>query len=168
MASVPDSIRFCEECTPIPAEADGMREHQPANRAAPSTSGGLKLSGNQRALVDEFQAEYQKPRWRKGVRPRALQLYPLCVDCNEKLSEVVDHNIPARIIVAICRAERLFLDPMGGFYIMANLRGRCHKCHNAKTKIEEGQDWSAELELVLGKFRKPKAPVVKHDSFESQ
>jgi len=32
---------------------------------------------------------------------------------------------------------------------MSNLWGLCHSCHNAKTKLEDGEDWSAELEAVL-------------------
>jgi 5-methylcytosine-specific restriction endonuclease McrA len=68
---------------------------------------------------------------------------------------VADHEIPARLVVAVCRAERLFpYDPMGGFYILENIRGRCHGCHNAKTKVEDGQDWSAALDALLMPFRK--------------
>jgi hypothetical protein len=43
---------------------------------------------------------------------------------------------------------------MGGFYILENIRGRCHGCHNAKTKVEDGQDWSAALDALLMPFRK--------------
>jgi len=53
----------------------------------------------------------------------------------------------------VCRAERLFIDPWGGFYIMANLRGLCHACHNEKSKTEDAMDWRDELDRVLAPYR---------------
>lgn len=126
-------MRYCPECAKDKPE-------------------GAKLTGAARARDDEYEPLYQGSRWRKGVRPRVLQRYPFCVDCGA-LSTVADHNIPARIIVPICQAERLFLDPMGGFYILSNLRGRCHTCHNKKTRTEDTQDWSDELTKVLTPYR---------------
>ena len=82
----------------------------------------------------------------------------MCVDCKRNASAVADHEIPARLIVAVCRAEHLFpCDPWGGFYIVANLRGRCHACHNKKTRIEDGLDWTAQLDAVLAPYRRDKA-----------
>jgi hypothetical protein len=97
------------------------------------------------------------PRWNKGIRPRVMQRYPVCVDCHVSASQVADHNIPARLIVQVCRDEGLFpFDRWGGFYIMSNLRGRCHACHNAKSRVEDGQDWTDELARVLRPYRKQK------------
>jgi hypothetical protein len=42
----------------------------------------------------------------------------------------IDHKFPCRFLVAHCRREGLFrFDPIAGFYIIENLRGRCHSCH---------------------------------------
>jgi 5-methylcytosine-specific restriction endonuclease McrA len=58
-------------------------------------------------------------------------------------------------MIAVCRAEKLFpFDPMGGFYILENLRGLCHSCHNSKTKVEDARDWTVEIDVLLSKFRK--------------
>lgn len=143
MAKVPDDVRFCGECA----------SEQPTT---PYSAKGLKLSGNQRANTDPLQREYQSQRWRKGIRPRVLQRYPFCVDCSREPSTVVDHVIPAHLVVAICKAEKLMIDPVGGFYMIENLRGRCHSCHNAKTKIEGTLDWSHALNTLLAPWRKAK------------
>lgn len=134
LRAVRDDVRFCDEC------ATEHKQDRP--------------SGAQRASADEILRQYSLPRWNKGIRPRVLQRYPFCVDCGINPSTVADHDIPARLIVRVCRAERIFpFDPWGGFYIMSNLKGRCHSCHNAKTKVEDAQDWTAELERVLGPYR---------------
>jgi len=135
LRAVHDYVRFCAECA---------LEHKQD-----------RPSGAQRAANDVIQAEYQKARWRKGIRPRVLQRYPFCHECKRHPSAVADHNIPARLVIAVCRAEKLFpFDPMGGFYILENCVGLCHSCHNSKTKIEDSQDWTAQLDALLVKFRK--------------
>lgn len=153
--AVQDSVTFCHECKPVPkADGDGIRSHVPAGKAGPSRSGGLKLSGNQRAYTDECQREYQGKLWREGTRHRVLQRYPFCVDCKTAVSAVADHKIPARIVVTACRAERMFpMEKLPGFHLMANLQGLCHSCHNKKTAGEEGKDWTEALEELLAKYR---------------
>jgi 5-methylcytosine-specific restriction endonuclease McrA len=131
---VPDKVRFCGECV----------------------TERLPKQGNIRAREDEIQREYVTHRWNKGIRPRVLKQHPFCAVCDKRVSQVADHIIPAHLIVQVCRDLQLFpFDPMGGFYIMANLQGLCHSCHNAKTRVEDGQDWSAHLAKVL-------APYIKH------
>ena len=137
--AVPDDVRFCDECK--------------------TDNGGLpeKPSGWDRAKDDPLLLQYQSKRWNKGVRPRVIQKYPVCVGCGRTASAVADHEVPARLIVAVCRAERLFpFDPWGGFYIMANLRGRCHSCHNSKSKTEDTDDWTVQLNEVLAPYRADK------------
>jgi 5-methylcytosine-specific restriction endonuclease McrA len=137
LRAVPEDVRFCDECAP---------EHKQD-----------RPSGARRAADDVVQAEYQKARWRKGIRPRVMQRYPFCCECKRYPSAVADHHIPARLLIAICRAERIFpFDPMGGFYILENIVGLCHSCHNSKTKSEDARDWTAELDALLTKFRKKK------------
>jgi 5-methylcytosine-specific restriction endonuclease McrA len=133
---IPEDRRYCDECV-----SEGARN---------KPSGAQRLAGG-----DEIMRQYKSPRWLKGTRPRALQRYPLCVDCRARPSQVVDHNIPARIIVAACQREGLFpFDSWAGFYITANLVGRCHSCHNKKTRVEDAQDWSEELDRVLAPYRR--------------
>jgi len=137
LRAVPDDVRFCDECAVEHAHD--------------------KLSGFERGQTDAILREYSKPRWNKGIRPRVLQRFPLCAKCGIEPSTIADHNIPARIIVAECRRLKLFrFESLPGFYIMENLRGLCHGCHNAKTKIEDSLNWSDELERVLAKYLKQK------------
>jgi 5-methylcytosine-specific restriction endonuclease McrA len=155
---VPDGVQLCDECRAArPAHtSDGIRENRPVGAAVSSYRDGVKLSGAERALEDEILKEYTKARWRKGLRPPALARHPFCnwANCAE-VSVHVDHVIPARLVVAACRAELLFpFDPMGGFYIEQNLQGLCHAHHNEKTKADVGKDWSVEIDRLLQRFRK--------------
>jgi 5-methylcytosine-specific restriction endonuclease McrA len=133
--AVPNEVRFCDEC---------KAERPPEAK---------RLTSLERARTDPMQGEYIKPRW-KTIRKLALQRHPFCkgwdgVPCNE-LSRVVDHNIPAILIVRVCRALKLFpYEQWPGFYILANLVGMCHGCHNKKTKTEDTEDWSAQLVTIL-------------------
>jgi 5-methylcytosine-specific restriction endonuclease McrA len=152
--AVQDSVTFCDECKPVKADSDGIRENVPAGKAGPSYRNGVKLSGDQRAIADEFQHGYTDPTWRKVTRPWALQRFPFCAVCSGAVSAVVDHIIPVRIVVAACRAERMFpLEKLPGFNIRENLQGLCHSCHNEKTASEAGKDYAAELETLLAKYR---------------
>lgn len=134
---VADDVRYCDECrTERTDNAEPVRD------------------GWHRAQDDPLLLEYKGERWNKGVRPRVLAKYPMCVDCKTALSQIADHNIPARVLIAECRRRKLFpLERYPGFYIFSNLRGRCHKCHNAKSRVEDAQDWSAEIEVLLAPFK---------------
>jgi hypothetical protein len=135
LRTVPDAVRLCEEC-----RADKSVAHTP--------------TGWERAATDPMLLEYKGRRWLRGIRPRALHLYPFCVDCKLALSAVADHEIPARLLVAVCRAEGLFpAQRYPGFYIVENIKGRCHSCHNRKTRIEDTQDWTAAIDVLLAPFR---------------
>ena len=135
LRKVPDNTRFCDECAKDKAQ-------------------NTKPTGAERAQDDAILREYTTPRCNKGLRPRALQRYPVCVDCKRALSQVADHEIPARLVVAECRKLGLFpMQRFPGFYIMENLRGRCHSCHNAKSKVEDGQDWTEELDRLLAPYK---------------
>ena len=135
LAKVPDDVRLCAECR-------GDRHvHKPPT----------SMERN-----DPYQLQYISGRW-KRLRHTVIQAYPVCAECKREPSRVADHNIPAKTIVAICRAEGLFpFDPWGGFYIRANLRGYCHGCHNVKTKTEDGRDWTEELDKILAPYRQRK------------
>lgn len=133
LRAVRDDVRFCDECQP---------EH------------AHKETRHERAQHDAVMSQYGTPRWRK-VRKLALQAYPFCAECQLTASRVVDHKIPARIVVAAWNAERLSLDRWGGFYIVANLVGLCHGCHNKKTYREhETHVYRTELSLLFRPYRK--------------
>lgn len=152
--TVPDMVTFCHECKPGKANIDGIRSHVPAGKAAPSYTGGLKLSGNERAADDPFQAEYMGKPWREGTRRRALQRYPFCSECKRAPSAIVDHRIPARVVHAECVKRRLFpLERLRGFHLLDNLTGMCHGCHNEKTASEAGRNWTDDLEKLLSRFK---------------
>jgi 5-methylcytosine-specific restriction endonuclease McrA len=153
--TVPDTVTFCHECTPKPVPSDGIRENVPAGKAAPSSRDGRKLTGQERGYTDEIAAAYSAdPTWRKVTRPQTLQRFPFCAICKREVSRVADHIIPARIVVAACRAERMFpMEKLPGFNIRENTQGLCHGCHNEKTASEAGKDYAAELETLLAKFR---------------
>jgi 5-methylcytosine-specific restriction protein A len=54
-----------------------------------------------------------------------LRRDPICVDCQREPSTVADHIVPHKGVRA------LFVD-------LANLAGRCKRCHDRKTATEEG------------------------------
>ena len=152
--------QLCPECQanrPPAPTPDGIRAHRPVGAAVSSFRDGVKLSGHERALEDEILKEYTSKRWRKGLRPLALTRQPFCNSpegCAE-VSVVVDHRIPARLVVAACRAERIFpFDAMAGFYIEANLQCLCHAHHNEKTRADKGKDWTPAIDQLLRRFRK--------------
>lgn len=132
LAAVPDDVRFCDECKP-----DSKPEQ----------------SRVERGRTDPIMLEYGTKRWQE-CRKLALQRHPFCSgkDCNA-LSKVADHNIPARTLVQACKALGLFpYQKYPGFYIVANLIGLCHSCHNNKTRTEDTEDWSEQLVTVLLRF----------------
>lgn len=150
---IPDMMKFCDECRPGKG-GEGGRNHRPAGQATSSYRDGVKLTGAERALEDLFQKEYMSRGWREVTRPRALRLTPICADCKAKLSEIVDHKIPARIVHLECIRRKLFpLQRVKGFHLLDNLVGLCHGCHNKKTAQEAGQDYSTALEAFLSRFK---------------
>ena len=156
--AVPDAERFCRDCQgtqrPKNLTGDGIREHRPAGKAAPSYRNGLKLSGNERSADDPFQGEYMGKAWREGTRKRALQRSPFCDACKISVSAVVDHRVPARVVHDECVRRGLFpLERLRGFHLAANLTGLCHGCHNEKTAREAGSDWADDLERLLCRFK---------------
>ncbi len=126
--AVEDNVRYCHECAP---------EHR-----KPVVD---------RTANDEIMGQYRTARW-QTFRRLALQRYPFC-ECGA-VAKVADHNVPARIIVRAVRASRLFrFDPWAGFYILDNMRGLCHACHNKKGKTEDAQDWTDELAKIMARYR---------------
>jgi hypothetical protein len=165
-SKVPDGVQLCDACrgeraaARASAPSDGIKTHVPVGVAPSSFKDGIRMSGSERAEEDAVQAAYQSQRWRKGLRPLALQKTPFCEDpsgCAEVATEV-HHRIPARVLIAACRAEKLFpFESLPGFFILENLECLCKRHHSARTreeKEEAGRDWSQEIDALLARFRK--------------
>ena len=131
LRSVPDDVRFCDECA-------SERPAQQSDRH-----------------LDPFQQQYKTARWVR-FRKQVLIRHPFCAVCQRAPSRIADHIIPARVVVEAWRAERISWDMWAGFYILDNTHGLCHACHQAKTAAEPGKDWSAQLTALMARF-KPKS-----------
>src|SRR6185437_10763687 len=87
LAAVPDEVRFCDECKPGPSSSDGddnIRSHSNADR-------------------DRLGHLYGGQRWKKYTQPSVLRRDPICKRCNEALSELVDHIVPAGVAIEQAR-----------------------------------------------------------------
>jgi hypothetical protein len=95
-------------------------------------------------------AEYGTAHWQR-LRQQALARQPFC-ECGNA-AVVGDHDIPVKLLVRVCRALKLFpFQKWPGFYIIENIKGLCHGCHNVKTKTEDSKDWTEQLVKVLSRF----------------
>jgi 5-methylcytosine-specific restriction endonuclease McrA len=112
-------VRFCEEC-------EAERAPQPTEDRTHSTSYDAKL--------DELR---KGAKWQR-VRNIAIKRCPLCARCKLAVSEIVDHVVPAREVIAQAQASGLFpYDKYAGYYLMTNLQGLCRPCHWIKTNEDK-------------------------------
>jgi 5-methylcytosine-specific restriction endonuclease McrA len=120
--AIPEDTRFCAECisergskTPL---VDATRQHNATN------------TGAYDAELDKLRTN---SRWQR-VRDIAIKRHPLCQRCDLRLSEIVDHIIPAQVAIAQARASGRFpFDKYAGYFLMSNLQGLCRPCHGKKT-----------------------------------
>jgi 5-methylcytosine-specific restriction endonuclease McrA len=118
LRAVPDDVRYCDECVPVASNHDETRTH---------TSG----------YDAELDALRKGTRWQR-LRRRVIQEQPLCARCALRLSEIVDHIVPA--LVALRQAQdsgRYPLDKSAGYYLRSNLQGLCRPCHGDKTNEDK-------------------------------
>ncbi len=115
LRSVPDDVRFCDECKPQSAtSSDDIRSH---------TSG----------YTEELDALRKGTRWQR-IRARVIKSGPLCARCQLRISEIVDHVVPAGVAVQQARDSGKYpMDRNAGYYLLSNLQGLCRPCHQAKT-----------------------------------
>lgn len=94
---------------------------------------------------------YDGKQW-DDVRKRVMFRDPLCrcddtsCSCNgacNELSQLVDHRVPAHEAIRQCREARNDdgskvwpFNANVGFYLLANLRGLCRRCHAFKTNAD--------------------------------
>jgi 5-methylcytosine-specific restriction endonuclease McrA len=80
----------------------------------------------------------------------------MCGLCDRRISEEVDHIVPAREAIAQAQASGLYpLDRYAGYYFRSNLRGLCRLCHRGKT-LEEKTHTGAWPDVVAREQAAPK------------
>jgi 5-methylcytosine-specific restriction endonuclease McrA len=111
---VPDAVRFCDECKPSRADGDGIKTH---TTGYDETQDALRKSG----------------RWQR-LRARVIREQPLCARCQLRLSEIVDHIVPAAVAIAQAHVSgRYPVDKHAGYFLRSNLQGLCRRCHADET-----------------------------------
>lgn len=115
LRAVPDDVRFCDECKPSQQASDGgIRWH---------------TTGYDPAL----DALRKGTRWQR-LRALVIKAQPLCARCERRISEIVDHVVPAREAIAQAQVSgRYPMDKHAGYYLRSNLQGLCRPCHADKT-----------------------------------
>ena len=115
LRAVADTVRFCHECKPVQAvESDGIKDH---------TSG----------YDAELDKLHMSSRWIR-LRKTVIQRDPICKRCDLRISEIVDHIVPARDAISQVKLSGLYpTDKYAGYFMSSNLQGLCRKCHGIKT-----------------------------------
>ena len=117
LRAIADDVRFCDEC-------------QSERKAAPTTDDVRSHTLTDR---ERYARLYSSPRWQR-TRAAIVRLYPFCGMCERRVTEIVDHIVPAGVAVAQARDSGLYpLDRVAGFYFATNLQGLCRVCHIQKT-----------------------------------
>ena len=76
---------------------------------------------------------YSGSRWQR-TRDQAVRRMPLCARCELRITEIVDHVVPAGVAIAQAQASGLYqTDHSAGFFFGSNLQGLCRSCHLWKT-----------------------------------
>lgn len=116
LRAVADDVRFCDDCKPVRTESDGLREH---NRTD--------------AYNEELDSLRKGTRWQR-LRTRIVREQPLCARCELRITEIVDHLVPAQVAIVQARNSGQYLtDRWAGYFLRSNLQGLCRPCHQAKT-----------------------------------
>ena len=118
LRAVLDAVRLCDECKPQSIDGDGIRSH--------TTGYDATLDALRKSI-----------RWQR-LRASVIKAQPLCARCELRISEIVDHVVPA--LVAIAQAQlsgRYPMDKYAGYFLRSNLKGVCRPCHGAKTLEEK-------------------------------
>lgn len=130
---MPDEVRFCDECKPPTVlVSDGIREHTFTDRV-------------------RYRRQYSSPRWQR-LRNRVVREQPLCARCELRITEIVDHIVPAGVAVQQVRdSGRYPGDFFAGFFFRSNLQGLCRPCHLQKTIDDKAHvgEWPSVLEAEV-------------------
>ena len=139
--AIADDARYCAECL--------------AERGKPVVSDGIK----QHSVTDRVRYAflYASERWKRQVQPKALKACPMCARCGIKVSELVDHRVPASVVIEQAQASGLYpQSKYAGFYFTTNLDGLCRGCHWVKTNEDKAHvgPWPDAVALEQSKPRK--------------
>jgi 5-methylcytosine-specific restriction endonuclease McrA len=93
-------------------------------------------------------------RWQR-VRAQVIRSCPLCARCELRVSEIVDHIVPAGVAVQQARDSGKFMDRDAGYYFRTNLQGLCRPCHYDKT-AEDKTHAGPWPDVILKELNKPK------------
>lgn len=135
LRAVPDDVRFCDECKRPASGVDGIREHTSGYNA-------------------ELDAAKKSVRWQR-LRALIVREQPICQRCRKRITQIVDHIVPAEIAVMQAKLSGKYLDPLAGYFIRSNLQGLCRVCHRAKTDEDKAQvgEWP---DVLVIDDRRPK------------
>jgi 5-methylcytosine-specific restriction endonuclease McrA len=136
LRAVQDNVTFCDECKPARASTDEIRNH---------TSG--------------YDAELDRlrkgPRWQR-IRKAVVLRDPLCQRCQLRITDEIDHIVPAREAIEQARASgRYLFDKYAGYYLKSNLQGLCRIDHHAKT-LEDKAHTGAWPDVIAREQAAPK------------
>ncbi len=134
LRAVPDNVRYCDECKPHNA-ADAIHEHSSGYTA-------------------ELDALRKGTRWQR-LRFRVLRAQPMCARCRKRLTQVIDHIVPAQEAVAQAQVSGRFRDKYAGYYLRSNLQGLCRPCHADKT-AEDKRHAGAWPDVLAKEDARPK------------
>ena len=130
LRAVADDVRYCDECKPTsqPTEADGIRSHTLTDR-------------------ERYAHLYSSGRWTR-LRASVARQQPFCARCQRAVTTIVDHVVPAGVVVVQVRESGLYGDPNAGFFMRSNLCGMCRPCHWLKTDEDKAHvgPWPSVLE----------------------
>jgi 5-methylcytosine-specific restriction endonuclease McrA len=130
LRAVPDDVRFCDECKPKPVDTtDEIRTHTLADR-------------------ERYAFLYSSKRW-TIVRNLVVRSQPMCARCQRKLTEIVDHVVPAGVAVTQAQESGKYLAKYEGFFLRSNLQGLCRSCHWTKTEEDKAHSghWPNVVEI---------------------
>lgn len=117
---VADDVRYCDECK---------------KERGTSTS---EIKTHTFSYTQELDDLRKGTRWQR-IRQTVLGRCPVCARCNQAISEIADHIVPAGVAVQQARdSGRYPYDKYAGYYLLSNLQGLCRPCHHLKT-IEDKQ-----------------------------
>jgi 5-methylcytosine-specific restriction endonuclease McrA len=111
-------VRFCDTCK--------------AERVKPTDQDG-KQHTKTTGYTEDIDKQRKSARWQR-TRERAIRKCPMCARCDIALSEIVDHIVPAEVVIRQAIDSRRYpYDRWAGYYFVTNRQGLCRPCHFLKT-----------------------------------
>ena len=61
----------------------------------------------------------------------------MCDLCDSTFTEIMDHRIPAGVVILQAQESGRYTDKYAGFFFLSNLQGLCRRCHGLKTEEDK-------------------------------